>query len=78
MNKIYSLMDANNSPYVSNILVTDIRNDIKFIAVKNYMDYICSETLTATLSLVDTIASADKQSIEIIDGMPVDVWVRKA
>jgi len=28
MNKIYSLMDANNSPYVSNILVTDIRNDI--------------------------------------------------
>ncbi len=28
MNKIYSLMGANNSPYVSNILVTDIRNDI--------------------------------------------------
>ena len=28
MNKIYSLMNANNLPYVSNILVTDIRNDI--------------------------------------------------
>jgi len=28
MNKIYSLMDMNNTPYVSNILVTDIRNDI--------------------------------------------------
>jgi hypothetical protein len=28
MNKIYSLMEAGNSPYVSNILVTDIRNDI--------------------------------------------------
>jgi hypothetical protein len=28
MNKIYTLMDANNSPYVSNILVTDIRSDI--------------------------------------------------
>lgn len=28
MNKIYSLMDASNSPYISNILVTDIRNDI--------------------------------------------------
>ena len=28
MNKIYSLMDASNYPYVSNILVTDIRNDI--------------------------------------------------
>lgn len=28
MNKIYSLMDAGNSPYVSNILVTDIRSDI--------------------------------------------------
>lgn len=28
MNKIYSLMDASNSPYVSNVLVTDIRNDI--------------------------------------------------
>ena len=28
MNKIYTLMDANNYPLVSNILVTDIRNDI--------------------------------------------------
>lgn len=28
MNKIYSLMDMSNSPYVSNVLVTDIRNDI--------------------------------------------------
>ena len=28
MNKIYSLMDVTNTPYVSNILVTDIRNDI--------------------------------------------------
>lgn len=28
MNKIYSLMDSSNSPYVSNILVTDIRSDI--------------------------------------------------
>jgi hypothetical protein len=28
MNKIYSLMDASSAPYVSNILVTDIRNDI--------------------------------------------------
>ena len=28
MNKIYSLMNASNLPYVSNILVTDIRNDI--------------------------------------------------
>ncbi len=28
MNKIYSLMDASNYPYVSNVLVTDIRNDI--------------------------------------------------
>lgn len=28
MNKIYSLMNMSNVPYVSNILVTDIRNDI--------------------------------------------------
>ncbi len=47
-------------------------------AVQQHMDYICNETLTDKLSLVPSIADAGKQSIEIIDGVPVDILVRKA
>ena len=47
-------------------------------AVQQYMDYICSETLTASLNLVPTIASPDRKETEIIDGMPTEIWVRKA
>ncbi len=47
-------------------------------AVMLHMDYICNETLTDKLSLVSSIADAGKQIIEIIDGVPVDILVRKA
>ena len=47
-------------------------------AVQQYMDYICSETLTASLNLVPAIASPDRKETEIIDGMPTEIWVRKA
>ncbi len=47
-------------------------------AVQQYMDYICSETLTASLNLVPAITSPDRKEIEIIDGMPTEIWIRKA
>ena len=47
-------------------------------AVQQYMDYICSETLTASLNLVPAITSPDRKETEIIDGMPTEIWVRKA
>ena len=47
-------------------------------AIRNHMDYICSETLTDRLMLVPSIADAKKQTIEIIDGKPVDILVIKA
>ena len=78
VNRIQNIRKDSDFEVTDKILVDLGANAEWNDAVKNYMDYICSETLTATLSLVDSVVSADKQSIEIIDGMPVDVWVRKA
>ncbi len=47
-------------------------------AIRKHMDYICNETLTDRLMLVDSIADAKKQTIEIIDGKAVDILVVKA
>lgn len=46
-------------------------------AVRCYMDYITGETLTDRLNLVSTLDNEAKMSIEIIDGQPTDIWVRK-
>ena len=46
-------------------------------AIRQHMQYICGEILCSRLDIVSQIESADKHSIEIIDGVPVDVWVRK-
>lgn len=47
-------------------------------AIQAHMSYICSETLTDKLTLVSAIDNPAKQTIEIIDGMPVDIAVVKA
>lgn len=46
-------------------------------AVKRHIDYICSETLTEHLELVADVNDADAQTIEIIDGKPAKIIVRK-
>ena len=46
-------------------------------AVKTHLDYICSEVLCTQLNLVDTINDPAKQTIEIIEGQPTTIWVRK-
>lgn len=46
-------------------------------AVAVHNDYICNETLTDQLTLVDAITAPGKQQVEIIDGHPVDIWIRK-
>ena len=47
-------------------------------AVEHYRDYICNEILATELTLVPTVDSAEKQQIEIIEGQPVDILVKKA
>ena len=46
-------------------------------AVKTHLDYICSEVLCTQLNLVDTINDPAKQTIEIIEGQPTTILVRK-
>ncbi|MCR4828090.1 MAG: isoleucine--tRNA ligase [Bacteroidales bacterium] len=45
-------------------------------AVNRYHDYICNETLTDELNLVDSVVAAEAQTIEIVEGKPVAIWVR--
>ena len=46
-------------------------------AVRAHKDYICNEILCTELNLVDSIADVAQQTIEIIDGKPTQIWVRK-
>jgi len=46
-------------------------------AVENYREYICSETLCDCLSVVPSVDDADAQEIEIIDGKPAMIILRK-
>jgi hypothetical protein len=89
MNKIYSLMNASNSPYVSNILVTDIRNDINSaitlcscnefgILYKETplteIDIVTSKTRTSTMR-VDHFTEDDKtiNKLVIDNSTPVEI-----
>ncbi|MBQ4377138.1 MAG: class I tRNA ligase family protein [Bacteroidales bacterium] len=47
-------------------------------AVEHFRNYIMGEILATELTLVPTIDNAEKQQIEIIEGQPVDVCVKKA
>ncbi len=82
MNKIYTLMDASNLPYVSNILVTDIRNDINHaitLCSCNEFGILYKETpLTKTeaRSSVINTPSTNRQVIEqTINNEPVNKLV---
>ena len=46
-------------------------------AVKAHMEYICNEVLCTQLNLVDAITDPAQQTIEIIEGHPTTIWVRK-
>lgn len=46
-------------------------------AVKTHHDYICNEVLCTELNLVDAIADEAKQTIEIVEGVPTEILVRK-
>ena len=63
---------------VTDRIVVDLVSGEWDEAIKLHKDYICSETLCDSLNLVASIANEKVQSIEIIDGMPVDILVVKA
>ena len=46
-------------------------------AVDTHRDYICSETLAEKFELVESIANADAQDIEIIEGKPTKIMIVK-
>ena len=46
-------------------------------AVRRYRDYICAETLATEFELVDNLAGDDAQTIEIVEGVPARIVIRK-
>ncbi len=78
VNRIQNIRKDSQFDVTDKINVDLISNPQWDAAVQLYMGYICSETLTAKLNLVSQISSPDKQSTEIIDGIPTEIWVRKA
>ena len=47
-------------------------------AVNRHREYICSETLALRLDLCDNVEGAECQTIEIVEGVPVQISVKKA
>ena len=47
-------------------------------AVRTHKDYICNEILCTEMNLTDSITDAAQQTIEIIEGKPTQIWVRKS
>jgi isoleucyl-tRNA synthetase len=78
VNRIQNIRKDSDFAVTDKIVVDLLSNPEWDGAVQQYMDYICSETLTASLNLVPAIASPDRKETEIIDGMPTEIWVRKA
>ena len=78
VNRIQNIRKDSDFAVTDKIVVDLLSNPEWDGAVQQYMDYICSETLTASLNLVPAITSPDRKEIEIIDGMPTEIWVRKA
>ncbi|MBP5548043.1 MAG: isoleucine--tRNA ligase [Bacteroidales bacterium] len=46
-------------------------------AVRRHEEYICSETLTEKMELVDMVEDGDAQTIEIIEGKPAKISIKK-
>lgn len=63
---------------VTDRILVDLVSGEWDMAVDAHREYICSETLCTELNLVAAIHSDQQQTIEIIDGTPVAIWVRKA
>ena len=78
VNRIQNIRKDSDFAVTDKIVVDLLSNPEWDGAVQQYMDYICSETLTASLNLVPSITSPDRKEIEIIDGMPTEICVRKA
>ncbi len=62
---------------VTDRICVDLVHGVWDSAVEQYREYICNEILATQLNLVDTIAEDVRQQIEIVDGVPTFVWVRK-
>ena len=63
---------------VTDRIVVDVESGEWDGAVRRHMEYICNETLCDRLMLVPSVGDARKQSVEIVDGKPVDILVVKA
>jgi isoleucyl-tRNA synthetase len=77
VNRIQNLRKDNGLEVTDRILVKIRQNSLLDNAIKNNLSYICSETLTNELQLVEELASANAVSIEVDDLISTLISIEK-
>jgi isoleucyl-tRNA synthetase len=65
INKIQNLRKESDFEVTDRIKLAIVKHDLFNVAVENFKEYICSQTLADSLELVDTIDSANAKEAEI-------------
>jgi isoleucyl-tRNA synthetase len=78
INRIQNYRKDAQMDVVDKIVLTLQKHPQLDTAFKTYQDYICNETLCKTLNFTDTINSDQKTTVEIVDGLSIDILVEKA
>ena len=76
VNRIQNIRKESNFDVTDNIIVEIEQHNLLCPAVKRFMDYICSETLTKELKFVEKVQEPT-QMIDVIDGVELGIMIRK-
>ena len=77
VNRIQNIRKESNFDVTDNIIVEIEQHNLLCPAVKRFMDYICSETLTKELKFVEKVQEPT-QMIDVIDGVELGIKIMKA
>ncbi|MDL2315107.1 isoleucine--tRNA ligase [Bacteroidales bacterium OttesenSCG-928-C19] len=78
INRIQNIRKESDFDVTDKILVDLEQHEEINDAVKSHYDYICSETLTKELKLVEKVENGNRQEIDLVEETMSGVWVRKA
>ena len=77
INRIQNYRKDAQMDVVDKIVLTLQKHPQLDAAFTIYQDYICNETLCKTLNFADTINSPQKTTVEIVEGVSIDILVEK-
>ncbi|MFZ4414993.1 MAG: DUF5915 domain-containing protein, partial [Bacteroidales bacterium] len=77
VNRIQNLRKELNFEVTDKIIVEIVKNDAITLPLSNNFSYICSETLSESLTLVDVIHNENKVEIELSDEIKIFIVICK-